>query len=356
MGDLVDADAHHQREVGDEREDRVGPDVRRDAHPQRRDRPVVLDGGLEVGDLITPVRGRQHVLEPRLAPAQGEAVEAREDGERGVLRVAAELHAETAAHLGRDHADHVLRKAERRREVVPEAVGRLVRRPEGEAARRRIRDGERGARLERDAAEPLTHHPLLHDAPGLAEDRVGIACLDLVPVLDVVGRVRVEPGRALRHRLEGIGHGGQDVPVHGDVGRGVHRDRFARRDDGGDRLAHVEHAVHGECPVLAPDARGGGAAALGARAAERQWCAEGLDVRARDDLEHAGAPGRLRGVDLPDPCMGVGAPDEDDVVQSGRRHVGDVGRAARDQPRVFLALDFRTHQPRRRHRGSFQGN
>ena len=138
MRDLVDADAHHQGEVGDEGEDRVGAEVGRDAHAEGGDGAVVLDGGLEVGDLGAAVGRRHHVLRARLGPAERQPVEAREGGERRVFRVAAELHAEAPTDLGRDHADHVLRHSQQGGEVVPEAVGRLVGRPHDEAARGRI--------------------------------------------------------------------------------------------------------------------------------------------------------------------------------------------------------------------------
>ena len=51
----VDADAHHQREVRDEREDRIGADVGEDVHAERRDAAVGVHRRLHVGDLA---RGR----------------------------------------------------------------------------------------------------------------------------------------------------------------------------------------------------------------------------------------------------------------------------------------------------------
>ena len=74
VGELVDADAHGQREVGDEGEDRIGADVRRHLHAQRGDGAVVLHRGLEVGDLGPPVRGGHHVLDARLDPLERHAV------------------------------------------------------------------------------------------------------------------------------------------------------------------------------------------------------------------------------------------------------------------------------------------
>src|SRR3989454_1031590 len=128
-GELVDADAHHQREVGDEGEDRVGADVRRHVHAHGRDGAVGLHGRLQIGHLRPAVGGGDHVLDARLGPAQRQLVESGARGEGDVLRVRAELHAETAADLRRDHAHGGLRQAEHRRQVIAQHVRRLVARP-----------------------------------------------------------------------------------------------------------------------------------------------------------------------------------------------------------------------------------
>ncbi len=223
---------------------------------------------------------------------------------------------------------------------------RLVRGPHDDAARDRIGRRHRRARLERDAAEPLAHHALLDDALGARKGRVGLARLDLVPVLDVPGRVVVELRRARRHRRERVGHGGQGLPVHDDLGRRVHREGLRGGDDRGDGLAHVAHPVHRERVVLAPDVVAAGPAAFGARTFEWQGRAQPADLLAGDDLEHAGALRRRGGVDLRDARVGVRASHERDVVHARQHDVGDVDGAARDEPRVFLALHFGAHQSR----------
>ena len=344
--DLVDPDPHHEREVGDEGEDGVGADVGRHAHAKRGDRAVVLHRGFEVGDLGAPVGRRHHVLEARLDPPERHPVEAGERGERRVLRVETELHAEATADLGRDHAHEVLRQAERRGEIVPEAVRRLGRGPHDDAARGRIGRRHRRARLERNPAEPLAHHALLDDALGARKGRVGLARLDLVPVLDVPGRVVIELRRARRHRRERVGHGGQGLPVHDDLGRRVHRERLRGGDDRGDGLARVAHPVHRERVVLASDVVAVGPAAFGAGTFEWQGGAQPADLLAGDDLEHAGALRRRGGVDLRDARVRVRASHERDVVHARQHDVGDVAGAARDEPRVFLALHFGAHQSR----------
>ncbi len=344
VGELVDADAHHQREVGDEGEDRIGADVRHHVHAHGGDGAVRLDGRLEVGHLRAPVGGGHHVLDARLRPAQRQLVEARARGERGVLRIRAELHAEAAADLGRDHAHEVLRHAQHGGEVVAQHVRRLVARPHRDAARRRIGRGQRRAWLHRDAGQALADHPLLDDLVGLLEGGVGIALLDLGGVLDVAGRVLVQLGRAPGHRGGEVADGRQRIPVDDDLLRAVHRRRFGGRDDRGHRLADVAHAADGEREVLAPGLGLRPAAALGTRPAERKLLHVGAQILARHHSHDAGPlEGGLR-VDLAHARVGVRAAHEHDVMQSGHRDVADVGGGAGHEPGIFLALHFRAHQ------------
>src|SRR5215468_8372945 len=58
---------------------------------------------------------------------------------------------------------------------------------------------------------------------------------------------------------------------------------------------------------------------------------------------------RRRDVDPSNARVGVRAPHERDVVHARQRQVAHVARGARDQPGIFLALDFRTHQSWCRH-------
>src|SRR3989442_12053701 len=60
-GELVDADAHHQREVGDEGEDRIGADVRHHVHAHGGDGAVRLD-------LTLMMRSEEHTSELQSRP------------------------------------------------------------------------------------------------------------------------------------------------------------------------------------------------------------------------------------------------------------------------------------------------
>ena len=267
----------------------------------------------------------------------------REGGQHHVLGVAAELVAEAAAHVRIDHADQVLIHAQHAGEIGPEVVRRLVRGPHHQAARGGIGRGHAGARLHRHAAQALADDPLLHHALGLGEDRVGIAGLDLILVLDVLRGIRVELRRAVGQRGEDVGDRGQRLPVDHDrfdavvggvVGVGHHRRH---------RLADVADHLRRQRPVLATR-RAAAGAALGRRARGGQRLGQLADVLARDDHANAGHLQRRLDVDTPDARVSVGAAHEGHPLHAGHHHVGDVGRRAGDHARILLALDLGTHE------------
>ncbi len=71
--DVVDADAHEERQLGNEGEDRIGAHVRGHAHAERGDGAVPLHRRLQIRHLGAAVGGRGHVLVARLRPAHGDA-------------------------------------------------------------------------------------------------------------------------------------------------------------------------------------------------------------------------------------------------------------------------------------------
>ena len=336
----VDADAHHQREVRDEGEDRIGADVGEDVRAERGDAAVGVHRRLHVGDLATPVRGRHHVLDARLDPPEGHATLPREGGHHHVLGIGAELHAEAAAHLGRDDANLILGEAQCRGQPRAERVRRLVRRPYGDAAAGEVGRGEDGPALDRHAREALAHHPLLHHAMRLRKGSVGVARLDGLGMLDVLRGVLEELGRAVGHGGGRVHDRGQRLPVDGHRGGAVGRSLGGGTDDGGDRLAGMAHAVHREGIVLPPDLALRVAAALGGDARDGQRRDVRHEIAPGHDGDHAGQRARRGGVDAANVRVGVGAAHEGDVQEAGQRDVRDVLRCACDQARVFLALDL----------------
>ena len=316
VGELVDAHAHAQREVGDEREDGIGADVGRHLHAKRADGAVVLHRRLEVGDLGPTVGGGHHVLDARLHPLERQPVVAGEGGQHHVLRVAAELHAEAAAHVGVDDPDEVLLDADDVGEVGAQGVGGLVRGPHDDAAGGRIGRGHARAGLHGDAAQPLADHPLLHHASGPGEDRVGIALLDLVLVLDVLGRVGVQLGGAVGHGGEDVGHRRQRLPVDLHRVDAVVGSVVGVGHDGRHGLADVADDLGRQRPVLTAG-RAGAGAALGGGAGGRQRLGQLPDVLAGHDHAHARHLQRRPRVDLLDAGVGVGAAHEGHPQHAG---------------------------------------
>ena len=338
--DAIDAHAHHQREIRDEREDGIGAEIRHHAHAERRDAAVGVHRRLHVGRVRPPVSGRRHVLGARLDPPERDAPQPGQRRNRDIFRIGAELHPEAAADLRRDDADLVLGHPERVRQPAAEHVRRLVTGPHHEPAGRGIGGGEDGARLHRDPRETLAVHALLDHAMGFREGGVGVAGLDGLAMLNVLGRVVEELRRAVGHGSRGVRDRRQRLPVHLDQGGAIRGGLDRRADDGGHGFSHVAHAIDGQRIVLAPDLGLALAAAFGGDGGGRQ----------RGRMRHEIAPGhhghdaRLslgRGaIDPADARVGVGAPDEDDVLETGQRDVGDVLRRARDQARILLAFDL----------------
>ncbi len=154
------------------------------------------------------------------------------------------------------------------------------------------------------------------------------------------GGVREELGRAVGHGGGRVHHRGQRLPVDGHRGGAVGRGLGGGSDDGGDRLAGMAHAVHRERIVLPPDLALRLAAALDGDDRDGERRHVGHEVAPGHDGDHAGQRARRGGVDAANIGVGVGAAHEGDVQEAGQRDVGDVLRRARDQARVFLALDL----------------
>src|SRR6185503_14631969 len=168
-------------------------------------------------------------------------------------------------------------------------------------------------------------------------------------MLDVARRVLVQARRAFGHRRERIADRRQRLPVDDDVVRGVDGDALGARDDRGDGLADVAHAIDRQRIVLATRAGGRVPAASLAGAGQRQGRAELADVVAGDDLEDARPPERRRRVDLLDARVSVRAAHERDVVHAGQGEIAHVARRSGDETRIFFAPDFRSHQSWGRH-------
>ena len=95
--------------------------------------------------------------------------------------------------------------------------------------------------------------------------------------------------------------------------------------------------------VVLPADRRLAVAALGRRLVDGHGPAVGLEVGAGDHRDDARPLQRGRGVDPADPRVRVRAPDERHVVEARQGDVARIRGCARDQTRVFLALDLGAH-------------
>ena len=183
----------------------------------------------------------------------GHAVMPRERGQHHVLRIAAELHAEAAAHVGVDHADQVLWHAEHAGEVGAQVVRRLVRGPDDEAAAWSGRARPRTARgsIGTPHSRWLTIR-CFTTRLALAKAASGSPDLIWFCARCCSGRRR---GAAARRRpsrrrcRSPPGSGSQSTTTAAAPSR---RGLVRVGDHGGDRLADVADAVRRQRPVLAP--------------------------------------------------------------------------------------------------------
>ena len=250
-------------------------------------------------------------------------------GERARQRadlVAEELAAEAAAGIRRHDVEPVGLHLERDRDqpadvVVHRRVG-VDRELAGAAVV--VRGGAHG--LDRGAAGARPAQPALDHQIGCGEVLIHRAEVDGALVRHVgIAPLGMEHGIAGgRHRLLDVDHRRQRVVRDLDQLAGVLGDVAALRHDGGDRLAHVAHLVHGDAVLRRRRARE-------IRARPRHLRRLG----AGHDAEHAGqrlGPGL---VDAHDSGMRVGAAQHRGVCQVGQRHVVGVGARAGQQAGVL---------------------
>ena len=106
---------------------RVGAEVGEQLGAHRDDRPVAARRELDVVPLLARVRGVRHVLVTRLDPFHRRAQAHRQQREHDLFRIDLLLHAETTAHVRRDHANPMLAEPEDVAKRVAQSVRPLGR-------------------------------------------------------------------------------------------------------------------------------------------------------------------------------------------------------------------------------------
>ena len=282
--------------------------------------------------LLARVRRVGQVLVTRLDPLHRRVEAHREQREQDLLGVDLLLHAEAAAHVGRDHADPVLAEPERLAKRVAQGVRPLGGRPHGEATRPEVVVGEHAARFQRhpgvamDVVAPACHHF------GAAERSIGVAGSHGEVGGDVARDLVVQESRARCDRRMRVRHGVErlvrDLDGRGSVLSGV----AALRHDGDDRLADVANLAtrQRELPAwperrVVDDARDLAEAALGLEIGRGENVHDLRDGARRGEID---LEGRVR----------VDAADERHVTGPRHAQVVDVARLTAQEPRIFEAL------------------
>ena len=205
--------------------------------------------------------------------------------------------------------------------------------PKCELARGAAPFRERRARLHRVRNQPLLDDALLDDEVGLRERRVDVAAADRPVERFVVRNIRMQLRRARFVRRHRIDDRGQRLVV--DVDELERVVRLIRRfgDDDADDVADVADEVARAAAVCRH---------LQVRVGQQPRARHRLqrvNFRAGEDGDDAGRALRARRVDACDARVCMRAAQHRGVHHVGQREIVGVGRRARDEPRIFAALE-----------------
>ncbi len=303
-----------------------------------RKRPVASRRQLSLEHAVAAVRVGQEALDAGRAPLDGTADPARREEQRRVLRVGLHLHAEAAAHVGRDHAELLGRDLEHAlREEAAHHRDALGGGGEGVALGGLVPLADGRARLERGGRQPRVVQAHAGHVRGSPDRRVHRGGVPVGPVEGhVVRRLGPDRVRAGGQRAVHVGGGGQRVEVEGHEGGGIDGLGLGLGDHDGDGFAHVAHAVHrergdrgdGQEPAAAAGEGGGGRDRAQPR---RDRVAPGED---REHAGHGARPARVHGADE---AVGRGGARERGVGLAGQVHVVGEAAAAGEEGAVLAA-------------------
>ena len=182
-----------------------------------RDLAVLGRGDLGRHVVVARERGRGQVLDAVLDPFHRLAGDDGGDRRADVAGIGADLVAEAAADVGRDHVDLVLRQFGDQRHHGADHVRRLEGAPDRQLAPDLVEGADALAGLQRRRMDAVIGDQLLDRHLGLPEGRVGQVLVADGPLEDVVvvlaravrarrlaGEVLAQHRRILVHRLEGV--------------------------------------------------------------------------------------------------------------------------------------------------------
>ena len=227
------------------------------------------------------------------------------EGAKGLFLIVEDLGAKAAAHVRRHHAQLVLGDAQHEgahqqadhMRVLAGGIERVF--PVRAVV---IADGH--ARLHRVGDEAVVDQLQRGDMGGLVEGLVHrlLILLHEPPVVaEVAGQIVMHPGRILFHRLFHVHHGGQLVDIDDNRLGGVAGLRQRLGHHGGDGLAHMADLLMGQYGVFR--LLHGLAVFVGHLPAAGHPAHFG-EIRAGENLQHAGHVFGGRGIDPGQPPMG----------------------------------------------------
>ena len=222
-------------------------------------RPSLGRGDLRRHVIVAGERGGREVFDPVLDPFDRQAGDDRGDRGADIAGIGADLVAEAAADVGRNHVDLLLRQAGDQRHHRADDVRRLEGAVDRDLAGDLAEAHHALAGFERAGVDALIDQQIFRCGLGLGEGGVGQVLVADRPVEDVVGMaarsmraghlvldVLAQNDGVGRHRLEGIDDDGQRFVFDFDKIGGVRRDVAVGGDDEGDLLVLEQHLAVGQ--------------------------------------------------------------------------------------------------------------
>ena len=199
----------------------IGALVVNEAAAHAEQPPLVVEGDLEVPILVALLDGGEEMLAPVLDPFDRAAQAQRRHRQHHLLRIHHELGAEAAADVGRDHPHLVLVAPQQRHQERAHFVGKLGRRPQGQAILVDVVSCERAAPFDRMRAAAVL---LQADAgamrrAGEGPRHVAVGLLELDQ--HVAGAAAMGDRCARRERRAAIGDRRQRLVIDLDAGGGI---------------------------------------------------------------------------------------------------------------------------------------
>ena len=209
---------------------------------QREETTVGLERELRMRQVIASLIVGNKALRAACDPAHGTAQPARGPGDDPFFRVELALVAETAAHVGRHHAQLALGNAELLGHLTANVMGRLRRAVKRKPLALRIDGADDRARLDRRPDQAVVDEiDRDHVGSGTQRRAHGGFVAARPAKADVPPGACVQLRRSLSLRRARVGDGGERRVVHLDA---LGRDdglRKACSDDGRHRLADMAH-------------------------------------------------------------------------------------------------------------------